>query len=90
MTLLSHRSLLLLLAILPGPLLCADPLPEPLTLEAALSSANNPAHFELLDIDQRLQALRAEMGITSGYQDFRLDLTGRIREVGLSDEAPER
>ena len=89
MNLLSHRSLLLLLAILPGPLLCADPLPEPLTLEAALSSADNPAHFELLDIDQRLQALRAELGITSSYQDFRLDLTGRIREVGLSDEAPD-
>ena len=29
------------------------------------------------------------MGIASGYQDFRLDLTGRIREVGLSDAAPE-
>ena len=89
MKLFLHRPLLLLLAILPGPLLCADPLPEPLTLEAALRSANNPAHFELLDIDQRLQALRAELGITSGYQDFRLDLTGRIREVGLSDEAPD-
>ena len=30
------------------------------------------------------------MGITSSYQDFRLDLTGRIREVGVSDEAPDR
>jgi outer membrane protein TolC len=87
LTLFSPRPLLLFLAILPGPLLCADPLPEPLTLEAALSSANNPAHFDLLDIDQRLQALRAEMGIASGYQDFQIDLTGRIREVGLSDAA---
>jgi len=44
----------------------------------------------MLDIDQRLQVLRAEMGITQGFQDFRLDLTGRVREVGVSDEAPDR
>lgn len=65
------------------------PLPEPLTLEAALDTAANPAHFELLAVDQRLAVVKAEQGIGQGDNDFSLDLTGRIREVGLSDEAFE-
>jgi len=85
----TRRQTILLLALAPSLALCADQLPEPLTLEAALNSAHNPAHFELLEIDQRLQALNAELGIEQGYNDFRLDLTGRIRQVGLSDVAEE-
>ena len=80
--------IILFLALLPGTGLCADPLPEPLTLQAALDTANNSTHFELLEIEQRLQALSAQIGIESGSQDFRLDLTGRLREVGPSDAAP--
>jgi len=76
-----------ILALLPGLAWCVEPLPEPLTLAAALASAQNPTHFELIDIEQRLQAKSAELGIERGNNDFRLDLTGRLREVGLNDTA---
>jgi outer membrane protein TolC len=76
-----------ILALLPGLAWCAEPLPEPLTLQAALASAQNPAHFELIEIEQRLQAQSAELGIERGNNDFRLDLTGRLREVGLNETA---
>lgn len=79
----------LLLAALSAPAPGADPLPEPLTLEAAVNSAQNPEHFELVEIEQRLQALSAELGIERGRQDFRIDLTGRLREVGLNEIAQE-
>ncbi len=85
----ARRHIILTLALAPSLLLHAQQLPEPLTLEAALHSAHNPTHFELLEIDQRLQALSAELGIEQGNNDFRLDLTGRIRQVGLSDIADE-
>ncbi|MCP4768997.1 MAG: TolC family protein [Gammaproteobacteria bacterium] len=85
----TRRQTILLLALAPSLALCADQLPEPLTLEAALNSAQNPAHFELLEVDQRLQALSAELGIEQGNNDFRIDLTGRIRQVGLNDIAEE-
>lgn len=83
----TRRRLIALLAFLPGLAWCADSLPEPLTLEAALASAQNPAHFELIEIEQRLLAASAELGIERGNHDFRLDLTGRLREVGLNDAA---
>ncbi len=79
----------MLMAVLSPITVTGGPLPEPLTLEAALDTAANPIHFELLAVDQRLEVLKAEMGIEQGNNDFSLDLTGRIREVGLSDEAFE-
>lgn len=79
----------MLMAVLSPISVTGGPLPEPLTLEAALDTAANPTHFELLAVDQRLEAVKAEMGIERGNNDFSLDLTGRIREVGLSDEAFE-
>jgi len=83
----TRRQIILFLALVPSLVLRADPLPEPLTLEAALNSARNPAHYELIEIEQRLQALNAELGIEQGNNDFRLDLIGRVREVGLNDTA---
>lgn len=71
----------------PAAALQADPLPEPLTFEAALDTAANPAHFELLQIDQQLQALRAELGIKQGEYGFSVDFIGRWREIGTSDLA---
>jgi outer membrane protein TolC len=79
----------MLMAVLSPITVTGGPLPEPLTLEAALDTAVNPIHFELLAVDQRLEVVKAEMGIEQGNNDFSLDLTGRIREVGLSDEAFE-
>ena len=65
----------------------ADPLPEPLTIVAALDTAQNETHYDLIAIDQRLQAIRAELGIEQGENGFSLDLIGRIRQVGLSEVA---
>jgi len=65
----------------------AAPLPEPLTLTAALGTAQNETHYDLVAIDQRLQAVRAELGIEQGDNGFSLDLIGRIRQVGLSEVA---
>ena len=77
------------MAVLSPITVTGGPLPEPLTLQAALDTAANSTHFELLAVDQRLEVVKAEMGIEQGNNDFSLDLTGRIREVGLSDEAFE-
>ena len=65
----------------------ADPLPEPLTFQAALDSARNPTHFDLVQIEQQVLALRAELGIEQGDYGFSVDLKGRLREVGTSDFA---
>ena len=83
----TRRQTILFLALVPSLALSANPLPEPLTLEAALANAQNPVHFELIEIDQRLQALNAELGIQQGNNDFRIDLTGRVRQVGLNNTA---
>jgi outer membrane protein TolC len=65
----------------------ADPLPEPLTFAAALGTARNETHYDLVAIEQRLAAIRAELGIEQGNNGFSLDLIGRIRQVGLSEVA---
>lgn len=87
MTPITRRRIIPVLALLPGLAWSVEPLPEPLTLEAALASAQNPAHFELIEIEQRLQAQSAELGIERSSNDFRLNLTGRLREVGLNEAA---
>ena len=76
-----------LLALLHFTLVHAEPLPEPLTLEAALDTAGNPTHYDLRRLEQQLQSIRAELGIKQGEHGFSLDLRGRLREVGTSDFA---
>lgn len=78
-----------LIVILPQVSLAA-PLPEPLTLAAALGTAQNETHYKLVAIDQRLQVVRAELGIEQGNNGFSLDFIGRIRQVGLSEPARNR
>ena len=80
---------ILLLTLLSCTALGDEVLPEPLTLAAALATAQNPAHYELVEIEQRLQALRAELGIERGNYGFSLDLRGQLSEVGPSDFAPD-
>ncbi len=89
MTTITRPQIVLLLSALFPFTISGEPLPEPLTLQAALNTAQNPLHFELLDIDQRLQALRAQLGIEQGGSGFTLDFVGRIRRVGPSDEGPD-
>ncbi len=76
-----------LLAILPLAALAADTLPEPLTFEVALATASNERHHDLNALEQRLAALRAELGIKKGEYGFSLDFRGRLREVGVSRAA---
>ena len=76
-----------LVFILPLAAADANSLPEPLTFQAALDTAQNQSHYDLVEIDQRLQALRAELGIQQGEYGISLDLKGRLREVGTSDFA---
>ena len=76
-----------LLALLHFTLVNAVPLPEPLTLDAALDTADNPSHYDLLRIEQELESIRAELGIKQGEYGFSLDLRGRLREIGTSDFA---
>lgn len=87
LTAFTRSSLLRLLFWLPLAAAQAAPLPEPLTLEAALESALNPTHFDVVQLDQQLLALRAELGIEQGEYGFSVDLKGRLREVGTSDSA---
>lgn len=83
------RLLVALLILVPGATWSQDSLPDPLPLATALDSARNPQHFQLVSIDQRLQQVRAELGIELSDQDFRLEFSGRLREVGLNEEAPD-
>ncbi|MGD2173451.1 MAG: TolC family protein, partial [Gammaproteobacteria bacterium] len=66
----------------------AAALPEPLTLDAALETAQNPAHYELVELDQQMQVVAGELGIEENY-GFNLDLRGRLAKVGPSDYAPD-
>ena len=60
-------------------------LPEPLTLEAALATASNEEHFDLIAINQQIRAIDAEIGIEQANSGFSLDLEARLRRVDPSD-----
>lgn len=61
------------------------PLPEPLTLEAALGTASNPEHFEIALINQKINEIQALIGVEESDFGFSVDLKGRLRRVGVSD-----
>ncbi len=61
------------------------PLPEPLTLEAALGTASNPDHFEIALISQKINEIQALVGVEESDSGFSVDLKGRLRRVGVSD-----
>ncbi|MFT5400942.1 MAG: hypothetical protein ACI8XW_003755, partial [Gammaproteobacteria bacterium] len=65
----------------------AQGLPEPLTLDAALATAGNTQHYSLIDVDERLQAIEASASILEAENGFKLNLKGRLREVGQSQAA---
>ena len=85
----SKQCLLFAWLLLPQLLSAADPLPRPLTLEAALATADNASHFELIRIDERYNALASELGIEQGERGFSVDLKARLRQVGPSSRAAE-
>ncbi|MCP4188161.1 MAG: TolC family protein [Gammaproteobacteria bacterium] len=61
------------------------PLPEPLTLEAALQTASNPDHFEIQLLDQKIQEVDILIDVENANNSFSVDLKGRVRRVGVSD-----
>jgi outer membrane protein TolC len=67
----------------------AAELPDPLTLEAALATAGNEKHYELLELEQQMQVIAAELGIERGQSGFNVDLRGRLSKVGPSDYDPD-
>ncbi len=62
-----------------------SPLPEPLTLAAALQSSSNPEHFDIQLLDQRIRELDALIGVENADMGISIDFKGRLRQVGVSD-----
>ncbi len=75
--------------LLPVFAVSAGELPEPLTLEAALGTASNPSHYEILEIEEQMRVIAAELGIEQGQSGFDLNLQGELSKVGPSDYAPD-
>ncbi len=63
----------------------SEPLPEPLTLAAALETASNPDHFGIALINQEISEIQALVGVEESDSGFSVDLKGRLRRVGVSD-----
>ena len=61
------------------------PLPEPLTLDAALQTAANPNHFDITLVDQKIREIDALVGVENADFGLSVDVKGRLRTVGPSD-----
>lgn len=61
----------------------AQVLPEPLTLEAALSMVNNQDHFQVISSNQAIQQSIAETENVEALNGLRVNLSGNIRQVGI-------
>ena len=82
----SHLGWLMLLSCFT--VTAAEPLPEPLTLDAALGTAGNDAHHEVIELEQRMRAIAAELGIGLEQYGFNLGVRGSLSKVGPSDFVP--
>ena len=75
---------LALSAVLPVQSQENSPLPEPLTLEAALQQADNANQYQILYAQERLNQALAEAGLAGATNDTKVNLSGRLRYVGVS------
>ncbi len=82
------RMLPMLMVFAPSLLQAAGSLPEPLTLDAALEQASRPDHYEILLAEAKRQKSAAEAEAQRAKNELTLDLEGRWRKVGLSDNSP--
>ncbi len=82
------RLLLSCLLLTPSLLPAAQTLPEPLTLEVALQQAARADHFEILLAEAEREQRQAEADAVAAERGLTLDLEGRWRKVGLSDNSP--
>jgi len=64
----------------------AEPLalPEPLTLQAALTFASKPDHYQLQSAEQKIQQALAEAGYAASDNDVSISVNGRLRKAGVS------
>lgn len=60
-------------------------LPEPLTLQAALSVANNAEHFQVRHSQESLNYLTSESDANLADNDLTVNLSGRLRKVGVGE-----
>ncbi len=82
------RALLFCLLFAVPPIQAAETLPEPLTLEAALERAAYPDHFAVQLAEAEREKREAEADAVAAERGVTLDLEGRWRKVGLSDNSP--
>ncbi len=65
------------------------PLPEPLTLQAALMFAENSDQYQIQSANEQLQQAIAQGEQTRADNDLRVNLSGRLRYVGVSELGDE-
>ena len=65
--------------------MAADTLPQPLTLQAALSYANNSDQYQLQQADENVNKALAEAGQVVAVDDLSINLSGYLRKVGPSE-----
>lgn len=63
--------------------------PEPLTLEAALSFADNSDQYQLQNAHEKLQQALANAAQNESVNDVTVNLSGRLRKVGVSELGDE-
>ena len=76
---------LMLSVTFPMSTLAQEKLPEPLTLQAALQTAENPDHFEIALLDHKISEIDALIAVENADFGISVDLKGRLRRVGPSD-----
>lgn len=62
-----------------------ESLPQPLTLSVALSYADNSDQYEIQLADEKLNAALATAGQSRSLNDLSVNLSGHLREVGVSE-----
>lgn len=86
------RSLAASLLLLPPVAIFASDkpiLPQPLTLEAALQYADKPDQYQLQSAEEKLQQALAEVDLSSSVNDLTVNLSGRLRKVGVNELGDE-
>lgn len=64
-------------------------LPEPLTLDAALQQTGNVGQYQIIAAQEGLKQALAEAGLSSAENDVSVNLSGRLRAVGVSELGDE-
>lgn len=76
-----------LFALLPVSLIAQNSpsLEAPLTLEGALQFADKTDQYQLQSAEEKLQQALSEADLTNSANDIRVNLSGRLRQVGVNE-----